>query len=329
MAITPLLQSHLLEFTNDLPFERGVNLLQTAIPSASVNSSQAQRLMQHFGDLEEMEQLLQQPGFGTPNEDQDPTVETLYVQADGGHLSTDEGYRETKVGRLFAGHQIKQVSSDNEEVVTRRAIDRSDYLAHLGSHIDFTDRINPLIAAHRKGHPKAKMVFISDGADWLAAWIKRDYPEATIILDFFHAVEKIGEFAGMVFSSAANRAQWVDERKTELADGQVAKVVVAIETRALGRRETIMEKARLVKQYLEKNAYRMEYDKYRAAGLCIGSGAIESAISTVVQQRCKLVGQRWTKRVAAVLNVRAAFRSRKRPMIRHLIRQQMGYAKAA
>lgn len=325
-AITPLLQSHLLEFSNDLPFERSAELLRTAIPSAQVSSSQAQRLVQYYGDLSEMELLLQKPGFGIPDNTDEAKVKVLYVQADGGHLSTDDGYRETKVGRLFSAHQIETVSSDNEAIDMRKCIEKSDYLAHLGNHIDFTKRLNPLIKAHLENHPKVQVVAISDGADWIASWIKRDYPQAMLILDFFHAVEKIGEFAGMVFSSSENRCAWVDNRKEELADGNVDKVIMAIRSKAVGRRKSIAEKARVVIQYLEKNKYRMKYDEYRSAGYCIGSGAIESAISTVVQQRCKLVGQRWTKRVAAVLNVRAAFKSGKRTQIRQLINQQMGYS---
>lgn len=303
--------------------------MSTAIPSAQVSSSQAQRLTQHFGELDQMEELLQRPGFGTGEKQDASAVEVLYAQADGGHLSTDEGYRETKVGRLFAAHQIEQISTDNEEVNLRNQIGCSDYLAHLGTHTEFTDRINPLIKSHLKNHPTAKVVAISDGADWIASWIKRDYPEALIILDFYHAVEKVGEFAGMVFSSSANREKWVDERKTDLAEGEVNKVIMAIRNKALHRRPSIVEKARVVIQYFEKNSYRMKYDEYRAAGYCIGSGAIESAISSVVQQRCKLVGQRWTKRVRAVLNVRAAFKSNKRPQIRQLINQQMGHSWAA
>jgi hypothetical protein len=121
----------------------------------------------------------------------------------------------------------------------------------------------------------------------------------------------------------------VDNRKEELVAGRVDKVIIAIRSKAVGRRESITEKARIVVQYFEKNKYRIKYDEYRAAGHCIGSGAIESAISTVVQQRCKLVGQRWTKRVKAVLNVRAAFKSQKRPQIRQLINHQMGHSWAA
>lgn len=324
-AITPLLQSHLLEFSNDLPFERATTLLTTAIPSAQVSSSQAQRLTQYYGSLDQMEELLQSPGFGVDKTQDSPPVEVLYVQADGGHLSTDDGYRETKVGRLFAAHQVEQISTEDEEVNLRNRIDRSDYLAHLGAHTDFINRINPLIEAHIKNYPQAKIVAISDGADWIASWIKRDFPEALIILDFYHAVEKLGEFAGMVFSSSVNRKKWVDERTADLAAGKVGKVIMAIRSKAIDRRPSIVEKARVVIQYFEKNSYRMKYDEYRAEDYCIGSGAIESAISTVVQQRCKLVGQRWTKRVAAVLNVRAAFKSNKRPQVRQLINHQMGH----
>lgn len=328
-AITPLLQSHLLEFSNELPFERAVSLIATAIPSAGVSASQAQRLVQHFGGLDEIEQLLQRPGFGGQESVHGPTTEVLYLQADGGHLSTDDGYRETKVGRLFAGHQIEKVSSDNEGVSLRNRLESSDYLAHLGTSAEFIERINPLVAAHRQNHPEARLVAISDGADWIASWIKRDHADAVIILDFYHVMEKVGEFAGMIFTSATNRSQWVDRRKEELAAGMVDKVILSIRTKSAGRRASIREKARLTVQYLEKNKYRMKYDEYRDLGYCIGSGAIESAISTVVQQRCKLVGQRWTERVAAVLNLRSAFKSDKRPQLRQLISHQMGHSWAA
>jgi hypothetical protein len=108
-------------------------------------------------------------------------------------------------------------------------------------------------------------------------------------------------------------------RKEELVAGKVDKVILAIRTKVSGRRVIIVEKAKNIIAYYTKNKYRMKHDEYRSAGYCIGSGAIESAISIVVQQRCKLVGQRWIKRVAAVLNIRAAFKSGKRAEVRKLI----------
>ena len=57
-------------------------------------------------------------------------------------------------------------------------------------------------------------------------------------------------------------------------------------------------KAKLL-QYYKGNKDRMDYKRYRSMGAgLIGSGAIESAHRTVVQQRMKLSGQRWSKKRA-------------------------------
>jgi hypothetical protein len=320
----------MLEFANAVPFKPAMSLLQTVLPAARLSSSQAQRLVQHFGALDEMEELLQSPGFSIPVPAEAGSGKSvLYIQADGGHLLTDDGYKETKVGRLFCGQHIKQVSSNNEDVMLRNDLEHSDYLAHLGHYKDFVARLNPLIENHLMKHPHAQPVVVSDGAEWIEKWQSECYPQAEIILDFYHAAEKLCDFASMAFSSSTNKGQWVERRKAELLDGQAEKVILAIRTKALGRRSSIVEKADAVIQYYEKNSYRMKYDEYRKAGYCIGSGAIESAISTVVQQRCKLVGQRWTERVAAVLNLRAAFKSGKRDSIRQIINKQMGHSWAA
>ena len=64
--------------------------------------------------------------------------------------------------------------------------------------------------------------------------------------------------------------------------------------------------------YLERNAHRMEYPEYLARGWCIGSGAVESACTTVVGQRLKLAGMRWGEDGAnAVCHLRALYRSEK------------------
>ena len=46
-------------------------------------------------------------------------------------------------------------------------------------------------------------------------------------------------------------------------------------------------------RYITTNCDRMRYQTFRAAGYAIGSGAVESAVSHVVQQRMKRVGMRW------------------------------------
>lgn len=172
-AISPLLQSHVLEFANDQPFERAMALLQTALPCAQVSSSQSQRLMQYFGNLEQTEAILSTPGSGFhPAESSEKEADTsgavLYVQVDGGHLRTDDGFRETKAGRIFASqHRIKK-SSDDEQVRRRMGLIASDYPAHLGSHTEFCERFDTLLGNHLGQTPGGQMVAIRDGAEWIA-----------------------------------------------------------------------------------------------------------------------------------------------------------------
>ena len=89
--ISPLLQSHTLEFVHQLPFDRAIKLLNTTLPRVKMGPSQAQRLMQYFGELSEVEDQLLQRGFEV-EKPKGKGKETLYVQVDGGHLLTDDGY---------------------------------------------------------------------------------------------------------------------------------------------------------------------------------------------------------------------------------------------
>ncbi|MFT6130584.1 MAG: hypothetical protein ACJATN_002315 [Neolewinella sp.] len=71
----------------------------------------------------------------------------------------------------------------------------------------------------------------------------------------------------------------------------------------------------------------MKYSEYRKNEYLIGSGAIESVVSTLVQQRCKLRGQRWNDGAQPVMNLRAIYCSNKdRGMNKIIIDQYTGVA---
>ena len=62
--------------------------------------------------------------------------------------------------------------------------------------------------------------------------------------------------------------------------------------------------------YLESNAHRTDYPRYRANGWEIGSGPVESGCKTVVGQRLKLAGMRWREPgTDTVCHLRALFKS--------------------
>jgi hypothetical protein len=73
--------------------------------------------------------------------------------------------------------------------------------------------------------------------------------------------------------------------------------------------ETQAEHDRLL-NYLRNNVGRMDYPMYLKKGWQIGSGAIESACKTVVNQRLCLGGMRWGEDGSdAVAHLRALYRS--------------------
>ncbi len=47
-------------------------------------------------------------------------------------------------------------------------------------------------------------------------------------------------------------------------------------------------------RYFQNNAERMDYSSFKARGLPIGSGAVESSHRHVLQTRMKLAGQHWS-----------------------------------
>ncbi|MEM6815580.1 MAG: hypothetical protein AAF600_14535 [Bacteroidota bacterium] len=64
----------------------------------------------------------------------------------------------------------------------------------------------------------------------------------------------------------------------------------------------------------------MQYRDYLEKGWLIGSGPIASAHRTLIQQRLKLSGQRWTLLGAQqIINLRVAEKSGNRNLVKNLI----------
>ena len=72
----------------------------------------------------------------------------------------------------------------------------------------------------------------------------------------------------------------------------------------------LKEQLETTSRYFANNLHRMEYPEYQAKGWQIGSGVVESACKTVVGQRMKGAGMRWSEEGAhALCHVRALYRS--------------------
>ena len=73
-------------------------------------------------------------------------------------------------------------------------------------------------------------------------------------------------------------------------------------------------------KYYHDHEDRMMYKDYRNRGLMIGSGPIEAAHRSVLQQRMKLSGQRWSPKGAqAISDLRCYRKSKAWDMVQLLI----------
>jgi hypothetical protein len=153
---------------------------------------------------------------------------------------------------------------------------------------------------------------LTDGGGGLEEFMAVYFPRCECILDFYHAAEHLNAFAKALHPADAARAAeqagaWRHALKHP--GGQaVLEQLRALDLR--GRRGEVREAHRLLVGYVEGNAHRMDYPRYRANGWLIGSGHIEAACKAVVGQRLKGNGMRWSEDGAdAVCHLRALFKS--------------------
>jgi hypothetical protein len=246
-----------------------------------VSGKQIQRVSEHYGGLVDAlvnancEAVI--PRINNPNKE-DPA----YVMMDGSMLCTREyKWREFKLGRIF-------FDSDNVDIQhNRREIMRSIYVSHLGGCEDF------LLKLERHLTPYRRKVIIADGAPWIWKWAEDNYPGAVQILDFYHAKEKLVLFAKHQFTDEDKRKDWLSKQKEKLLNNEVAHVIDSLLSFRTRNKESAVAK-NMVIRYYQEHEDRMEYKTYRERGLLIGSGPIEAAHRSVIQQRMKLSGQQWS-----------------------------------
>jgi hypothetical protein len=235
----------------------------------------------------------------------------LYVEADASMLLTrGQGWKEVKVGRLFK-------SSDCLHPEGKQGmITHSQYLAQMGSHKAFSEKMEALIEDYTIN--QQQMVFISDGAPWLRNWIEDAFPQATSILDFYHLLEHLYEFSEAFFADVQQGSQWVEQQRNLLLESHAELVITNVNGLVPPKGKQRIKTKLLA--YLNANRRRMDYKHYQAIGCgIIGSGAIESAHRTVVQKRMKLSGQRWSKTGAQhMLNLRIIYMNEQWHKVIHL-----------
>jgi hypothetical protein len=155
-------------------------------------------------------------------------------------------------------------------------------------------------------------IALTDGGSGLEPFMRKNFPLAQTILDFWHASEHLAELARALHPAADAAAQaltdsWCHHLKHE---GGAALVTTLEGLDLTGRSDAVREVYRQELQYLRNNVHRMDYPAYQAHGWQIGSGPVESACKRVVNARLKGSGMRWGSDGAdALCHLRALFLS--------------------
>lgn len=168
-----------------------------------------------------------------------------------------------------------------------------------------------LLMARSVGYANAPLrAFVADGAQWLWRIAEQYFGSAVQILDWYHLAEHVHKAANVLWDEGSETARrWSKSLQDELWEGRGQDALTRVleelrQRRSPSQREALQELA----TYLEHNLSRIDYPRYRALGLPIGSGQVESQCKTLVGARCKQAGMRnWTYAGAeGVLRLRAA-----------------------
>jgi hypothetical protein len=159
------------------------------------------------------------------------------------------------------------------------------------------------------------VLFIADGAPWiwkrvplLVQALGLAAEQVHELLDFYHAVQHLGQVAALRKDwSAQARARWRTRQRHLLLRGEVEQVIAAVGTLCRGRNSKAI---RTHRAFFIRNQNRMAYAKLMAMKLPLGSGAIESTVRRVINLRLKGPSIFWCRASAeAILLLRSYYKA--------------------
>ena len=172
-----------------------------------------------------------------------------------------------------------------------------------------------------------RLCAIGDGAPWIWKWIKKLFPSARQILDYYHCSGYLHAVAEAQYGGDPVRAtEWLEATMARLFCNEGAGVIWGLQ-----RMKPVSEEAEKAIDsaltYFTPRLEQITYGSHRKGGYPIGSGAIESAHRFIAHIRLKRSGAWWyTENSNAMLALRCAryngtlerlFEKRRQPTILH------------
>jgi hypothetical protein len=174
-----------------------------------------------------------------------------------------------------------------------RPVRDPDSTSYVGSFAS-AEQFATLVAAEarRRGADAIRqLVVLGDGAPWIWNLATAIAPEATPIVDIYHARQHLHDLANQLADLLGEaHTDWLAARLADLDAGDIETLVTQT-TRLPLHGDTAADTAKAL-AYFKTNAHRMRYAYFREHGMFIGSGTVEAGCKAVIAQRLKLSGMR-------------------------------------
>jgi hypothetical protein len=194
--------------------------------------------------------------------------------------------REVKMAVFFTQDKV------NDEGYPIRDRASSSYIATFEPASVFGGLVKAEGIRRGAGHVR-QMTVIGDGAAWIWGIATRIFPEATQVVDLYHAREHLHSRArSLEFMLLDRKEEWLAARLADLDYGDIDGIAAAVRQYPLeGVKQDEVEREL---GYFLNNAPRMRYHWFRQCGLFVGSGVVEAGCKAVIGQRLKQSGMHWT-----------------------------------
>ena len=305
VGYTPALSRVAALTVTEVPFERAARDMSETLGAAFAEAD-IYRVAEALGVVAEAEM---DAGMAAPRaEPGTPAGDTLFVGVDGTTSFIDGDWHEVKVGVVgMLGPELRHDPKTGRDLLK---ISDPRYCAGVAASADeFFPRVALLAQGAGFGHQGLRrIVCLGDGGRWI--WnrmpiFNQDGVEHVEILDYMHASEHVWQVAGVFFGEGSlDTHAWVGHVLQALLEQGPSPLMDAL---GKLRPHSARQKHELqnAKDYFTTNWNRMRYPEFLAQHLPIGSGVVEATCRSLVCQRTKDAGMRWTRSGAqAILNLR-------------------------
>jgi hypothetical protein len=248
----------------------------------------------------------------------DPLPDKLYAVIDGTGVPMtsketagregkgDDGKARTREVKLAVFFTQDKLDSDGRPVRDR---DSASVITSFEPAAAFGKPVRAEGIRRGAGHVR-QLTIIGDGAAWIWGIANEKFPEATQIVDLYHAREHLHSLARAVeFMLGDRKDEWLAARTEDLDYGDIDGIERAVrEFPFIGVKK---DEADRELGYFLNNAPRMRYHWFRSRGLLVGSGVVEASCKNLIGARLKQSGMHWALPGAdAIITLRAEEASR-------------------